>query len=327
MITAKKLTKRFSDKSVVHDLSFDIEKGEVLGFLGPNGAGKTTTMRMLTCYFPPTSGSATVAGFDVQTESMQVRKNIGYLPEQVPLYPEMTALEYVDFAASAKGVPSKLRKQYVGEALDRCNLSAVSNQLVGTLSRGFRQRVGLAQAIVNQPKVLILDEPTVGLDPAQIRDIRSLIKSLAESSTVILSTHILPEVEALCKRVIIISKGHICAIDTPANLNRSLQGVTTVQMQIDGAATAEVLEAVTRVQGVRKAENPMPGQFRLEIEGNQDPRAELSRLVVGKGWNLLELTNSALSLEDIFLSIVKEDAGAEDSTVSPAEALSIGGQA
>ncbi|CAN0359891.1 unnamed protein product, partial [Phaeothamnion confervicola] len=269
---------------------------------------------MLTCYFPPTSGSANVAGFDVQTESMQVRRNIGYLPEQVPLYPEMTALEYVDFAAAAKGVPSKLRKQYVGEALDRCNLSAVSNQLVGTLSRGFRQRVGLAQAIVNQPKVLILDEPTVGLDPAQIRDIRSLIKSLAESSTVILSTHILPEVEALCKRVIIIAKGRIRAIDTPANLNRSLQGVTTVQMHIGGADNNEVIQAVTQVKGVRKAENPLPGQFRMEVDGSEDPRAELSRLVVNKGWELLELTNTALSLEDIFLSIVQQDAPADEAS-------------
>ena len=307
MISASKLTKRFGERLVVDNLSFELEQGEVLGFLGPNGAGKTTTMRILTCYFPPTAGTASVAGFDVQTDSMQVRKCIGYLPEQVPLYPEMTAREYVEFTAAAKGVAHVDRKRFVDEALGRCNLAQVENQLVGTLSRGFRQRVGLAQAIVNQPKVLILDEPTVGLDPAQIRDIRELIKFLAESSTVILSTHILPEVEAICKRVIILNHGQIRAIDTPANLNASLSGTSTLNLQIKGATHAQVEEAVTRVKGVRRAANPMPDHYRLEIDTHEDPRAELSRLVVGQGWDLLDLRLESLSLEDIFLSVVRED--------------------
>jgi len=308
MISALKLSKQFGDRLVVDELSFELEKGEVLGFLGPNGAGKTTTMRILTCYFPPTSGTAKVAGFDVQTESMQVRKCIGYLPEQVPIYPEMTAREFVDFAAAAKGVPHVDRKRFVTEALGHCNLTKVENQLVGTLSRGFRQRVGLAQAIVNQPKVIILDEPTVGLDPEQIADIRELIKELAQRATVILSTHILPEVEAICKRVIIISKGRIRAIDTPANLNASLRGTSTIHLQVTGASATDVREAVNKIKGVQRTETPLPDHFRLEVDATEDPRAELSRLIVGKGWDLLDLRQEKLSLEDIFLSIVRDDA-------------------
>ncbi len=306
MITANNLCKEFDGRKAVQSLSFHLEKGEVFGFLGPNGAGKTTTMRMLTCYFPPSDGNATVAGFDIQKDSIQVRRNIGYLPENVPLYPDMTALESVDFAASAKGVPGRDRNKWVDEALSRCNLTKVQDQLVGTLSRGFRQRVGLAQAIVNKPKVLILDEPTVGLDPAQIRDIRELIKSLAENSTVILSTHILPEVEAMCGRVMILANGKMQAIDTLANLKASLSGTSVVNLTLNGANLEELRTALSPIEGLRNIEPTLPGSFSIQVETGQEIRPELSRIIVNKGWDLLSISQGGMSTEDIFLQVVRD---------------------
>lgn len=306
MITASKLTKRFGDKLAVDSLSFEMAAGEVLGFLGPNAAGKTTTMRMLTCFFPPTSGTATVAGFDIYNDSRKIRQNIGYLPEHVPLHPEMTAREFVNFAAEAKGVPHGDRSRYVSEALSRCNLNNVADQLIAQLSRGYRQRVGLAQAIVNKPKVLILDEPTVGLDPAQILDIRSLIRELAANSTVLLSTHILPEVEAICSRVIIISNGKIRALDTPQNLTQSLSSTQRLQLEVQGASDAELSEQLLRIDGVVSAE-PEGANYHIEVSKEKEVRPEIARMVVEKGWKLMTLHHVNMKLEDIFLRIVTNE--------------------
>ncbi|MCA9792791.1 MAG: ATP-binding cassette domain-containing protein [Candidatus Eremiobacteraeota bacterium] len=307
MIAADKLTKVFGDKVAVDGLTFEVDKGEILGFLGPNAAGKTTTMRMLTGYFPPTSGTARIAGHDVSDESIDVRRNVGYLPEHVPLYHEMTPYEFLTFAAAAKGIPGGERDKAVKLALGRCNLGPVENQLIGTISRGFKQRVGLAQAIVNNPKVLILDEPTVGLDPAQIRDIRELIRELAESSTVILSTHILPEVSATCSRVIIIAEGKIKAIDTPRNLTSSLQGMARILVRVgtDSDKVPSVLGAVEGINEVRRVEGNL---YEVESDTGVDVRAELARTVIAQEWDLLELTPQSLSLEDIFLKIVRKEA-------------------
>jgi len=328
MISASKLTKRFGDKLAVDALSFEMTAGEVLGFLGPNGAGKTTTMRMLTCYFPPSSGTATVAGFDIYNDSKKIRQNIGYLPELVPLHPEMTPREFVGFAAAAKGVPHADRRRFVEEALDRCNLGTVSNQLISQLSRGYRQRVGLAQAIVNKPKVLILDEPTVGLDPAQILDIRTLIRDIAQHSTVLLSTHILPEVEAICSRVIIISGGKIRALDTPENLTRSLSSTQRILVEIAQADENEVRSQLSKLPGVAEVQSSGPNAFHVETPRDQDPRPEIARLVVEKGWGLLTLQNLSMKLEDIFLKVVTKEAPAqaeEPAPSEPQEEVAVGG--
>lgn len=311
MITADRLTKRFGDRTVVDAVTFEVEKGEILGFLGPNAAGKTTTMKMLTCYFPPTSGSARVAGFDVVEESLQVRRNIGFLPENVPLYTEMSVREYLEFAAAAKGVPHVDRKAAVNRALERCNLVEVEEQLIGTISRGYRQRVGLGQAIINEPPVLILDEPTVGLDPAQIRDIRELIKELGRTSTVILSTHILPEVSLTCNRVIIIDRGVIREVDTPENLTAKLQRVNSVRLQVDGPIE-EVRSTLRAMQGIENV--TLDGEpkgnlatWRVDAARGIEVRGELSRAVVQKGWTLYEIHADQLSLEQIFLNVVQRE--------------------
>lgn len=314
MITADRLTKRFGDRTVVDSVTFQVEKGEILGFLGPNAAGKTTTMKMLTCYFPPSGGTARVNGFDVVEESLQVRRHIGFLPENVPLYTEMTVREYLEFAAAAKAVPHADRKSAVVSALDRCNLGEVEGQLIGTISRGFRQRVGLAQAIINNPPVLILDEPTVGLDPAQIRDIRELIKELGKSSTIILSTHILPEVSLTCHRVIILHRGRIQEVDTPENLTAKLRTENSVRLQV-GGPVGEIRETLLQVEGVRNValvgDGKAPaGTFRIDFPRDRDVRGELARCVVQKGWDLLELHSDTVSLEEIFLNVVQREAEA-----------------
>ncbi len=306
MISAHKLTKVFGGKVAVDGLTFEVEQGEILGFLGPNAAGKTTTMRMLTGYFPPTSGSATVAGFDVSSDSMKVRREIGYLPEHVPLYPEMTVTEFLNFAAAAKGIPASERDKAVKLALGRCNLHPVANQLINTISRGFKQRVGLGQAIVNQPKVLILDEPTVGLDPAQIRDIRELIRELGQSSTVILSTHILPEVSATCSRVIIINKGKVEAMDTPENLTASLEGNSKFRLRLD-KVEGDPVEVLANVEGVRDVKKIDRDVFEVQGDASADVGPELARAVVAKEWDLKEMSPQTLSLEDIFLKVVKKE--------------------
>ena len=304
MIDVQNLTKSYGTRVALDDLSFDVQKGEILGFLGPNGAGKTTTMRILTGFMPATSGKATVAGFDVFEQSLEARKRIGYLPESVPLYPEMTVWSYLNFMAELRGV--KDREDHVEDVMEAVQISDRENQLIGKLSRGYRQRVGIAQALVHDPDVLILDEPTVGLDPKQIIEVRDLIKSLGGDRTVVLSTHILPEVQQICSRVLIINKGHIVAEDTPEHLTASLQGTERIHLQVrTPAADAEALLA--KVDKVLTVKANADGEFDIECALGADRREEIARLVVNKGWGLLELRPVRLSLEDIFLQLTTED--------------------
>src|SRR3984893_17386185 len=248
MITVTELTKKYARHTAVDHVSFEVQKGQIVGFLGPNGAGKTTTMRILTCFMPPSSGTATVAGFDVLDQPMEVKKPSGYRPEVPPLYPEMETAEYLKFVGQLKGLSGAELQKRIDYVCERCSVADVRNKLLGKLSKGYRQRVGLAQAIIHNPDVLVLDEPTAGLDPKQINETRDLIKSLAGSHTIILSTHILPEVEQTCQRVVIINKGHVVAIDTPDNLTARLRGSETMYLQVD-AGGADASQALGRVMG------------------------------------------------------------------------------
>ena len=316
MITVNELTKRYARTTAVDHISFAIEKGQIVGFLGPNGAGKTTTMRMLTCFMPPTSGSATVAGFDVLEEPMEVKKRIGYLPETPPLYPEMRTGEYLAFVGSLKGLSGAQLKERVDYVCDRCAVADVRGKLLGKLSKGYRQRVGLAQAIIHNPDVLILDEPTAGLDPKQINETRDLIKSLAGDHTIILSTHILPEVEQTCEKVIIISKGKLVATDSVNNLQKRASGAESVVMEIagrNGALDSKLVQArLEKIPGVSKVLLKETKQARssFEVETKKDHfvRGDLARAVVEAGWDLDELRPSAVSLEEIFLQLTGDQA-------------------
>ena len=310
MIEVQHITKRYGRVTAVDDVSFRVERGEVLGFLGPNGAGKTTTMRILTGYMPPTSGKALVAGHDVIDQPLDAKRRTGYLPESPPLYPEMTVRDYLAFVARIKGVPKAERTKRVAWAMERTRVADMAARHCGKLSKGYRQRVGLAQAILHNPDVLILDEPTAGLDPKQILETRDLIKSLAGDHTVILSTHILPEVSQTCSRVVIINKGRVVAIDTPDNLTARLQGAETLYLQVD-AAGADVASALRLVPGVTSvaAAGTQGGHesFEVESERGRDVRRELARAVVGHGWGLLELRSTRMSLEEIFLQLTTEE--------------------
>ncbi len=311
MIKVEGLTKRYARTIAVDNISFEVQKGQIVGFLGPNGAGKTTTMRVLTCFLPPTSGTANVAGFDVIESPLEVKKRIGYLPESPPVYPEMEVVEYLEFVGSLKGLGGADRKRRVDEVMDRCSVADVRNKLIGKLSKGYRQRVGLAQAIIHNPDVLVLDEPTAGLDPKQILETRDLIKKLAGDHTIILSTHILPEVEATCERVVIISKGKLVATDTVSNLTRRLQGADMVLLEVDGGDgaldSAAVQRRLEQVAGVSRVvfRDTRDTRSRFEIEALQGRaiRADLARAVVESGWNLHELHAAALSLEEVFLEL------------------------
>lgn len=309
MISVKKLTKTFGNKTAVRDLTFDLEGGEILGFLGPNGAGKTTTMRILTGFFPPTSGTATICGVDVVEKPLEVRSLVGYLPEHVPLYHEMTVREFLKFAASAKKVPKSERKQAIEETIDRCNLGSVADQLIGTISRGYKQRVGLGQAIINKPKVLILDEPTVGLDPTQVRDIRALLRELGKDATVILSSHILSEVQQMCSRVVIISDGEMQAMDTPANLTAAMQGETRIDLRLAGADDEEIRRKLGEVESVSSVTRLDRGHYQVLSEGGQGENLAptIASTVVGQGWDLLELKAQTANLEDIFIQLVEAE--------------------
>ena len=326
MIEVQHLTKRFGRVTAVDDVSFRVERGEILGFLGPNGAGKTTTMRVLTGYMPATEGRTLVAGFDVFEQPIEAKRRTGYLPETPPLYPEMTVREYLTFVARLKAVPSAERTRRVGAVMDRTRVSEVADRHCGKLSKGYRQRVGLAQALIHNPDVLILDEPTAGLDPKQIIETRQLIKNLAGDHTIILSTHILPEVSQTCQRVVIINKGKVVAIDTPANLTSRLRGSETLYVQIDGGGAA-VDSALAEVPGVTKVTEAdrHDGLVGYEVESTRgrDVRRDLARAVVTQGWGLLELRPVRMSLEDIFLSLTTEEAPVETSqivdTSQPAE--------
>lgn len=315
MIKVEGLTKRYARTVAVNDVSFEVTRGQIVGFLGPNGAGKTTTMRVLTCFLPPTSGRAEVAGYDVTAQPMEVKKRIGYLPETPPLYPEMEVVEYLNFVGRLKGVAKSDLTRRVAEVSERCRVADVSTKLISKLSKGYRQRVGLAQAIIHNPDVLILDEPTAGLDPKQIIETRQLIKELAGEHTIILSTHILPEVEQTCEKVIIINRGAVVATDTVENLTHRLRGAEAVAVEIsagDGASAAQVQQKLEQVSGVSRVvpRDAKDGRMRFEIESLQGRhvRPDIARAVVDARWNLHELHAVAFSLEEIFLQLTSADA-------------------
>jgi ABC-2 type transport system ATP-binding protein len=307
MIEVRNLTKQYGPVTAIQDVSFNVAPGDIVGFLGPNGAGKSTTMRILSCFMPASSGVARVAGFDVFRESMQVRQRIGYLPESVPLYSDLRVAAYLDFVAEVKGVPRAQRKGRVGEAMERCQIADRRNWLIKNLSKGYRQRVGLAQAIVNDPAVLILDEPTIGLDPQQIAEIRALIKSLAGNHTVILSTHILPEVSMVCSSVIIINRGSIVAQGPIENLVERFFPTSRVHVEIDGPNDA-VRERLSAISGVTSVHDGLTGTgtgaFVVESARDHDVRGEIFRLAAQQKWELRELRRVGMTLEEVFMRIV-----------------------
>ena len=323
MIEVQHVSKRYGRVTAVDDVSFRVEPGEILGFLGPNGAGKTTTMRILTGYMPASEGRATVAGYDVFTHPIEAKRRTGYLPETPPLYPDMTVREYLDFVARIKGVPSGERRTRVDTVMQRTHVDDMASRHCGKLSKGYRQRVGLAQAIIHNPDVLILDEPTAGLDPKQIIETRDLIRSLAGNHTIVLSTHILPEVAQTCQRVVIINKGRVVAVDTPDNLTARLRGAETLYVQVDaaGADPAAALAAVPGVTRVAPADQrPTPGAFEVESERGRDVRRELAHTIVTRGWGLLELRPMRMSLEEVFLQVTTEELPPETHALSEGEA-------
>jgi ABC-2 type transport system ATP-binding protein len=312
LIEVQDLTKTFGERTAVDHISFAVNKGEILGFLGPNGAGKTTTMRMLTSFMPATSGTARIAGFDVFDNSLEVRRHIGYLPENPPVYPDMTVESYLDFVARIKGVPAEKRAQRVTDALEKTNITDKRDELIKRLSRGYKQRVGLAQALVHDPDVIILDEPTVGLDPKQIIEVRHLIKNLAGNHTIVLSTHILPEVSMTCDRVVIINKGKIAAVDTPQNLTSQLKGGQRIRVEVQ-ASEQPLREVLTQIPGASRVQieaAPLTGHVLATIEAaeGKDIRSAIAARIVEKGWPLFELKGVSLSLEDIFLELTTDDA-------------------
>ncbi len=318
MIEVENLTKRYGRAVAVDGISFKVQRGEILGFLGPNGAGKTTTMRILTCNLPPTEGKAWVAGYDVFEDPLEVKKRVGYIPETPPLYPDMDVQSFLEFCARIKGLPAGERQTRIDEAMEKCRIGDVRGKLIGRLSKGYRQRVGLAQAILANPDVLILDEPTAGLDPKQIIETRELIKGLGGSHTIILSTHILPEVEMTCGRVVIIAKGRVVAEDTPHNLTHRLKGAATLRLEARGGQPGELAEAVKLVPGVAavRAEARDGGTaLFVDAESGRDLRAELARCVVQKGFDLLGLQPVGMSLEEIFLHLTTAEPA---STAAPA---------
>jgi ABC-2 type transport system ATP-binding protein len=310
VIEVQHLTKRYGRFTAVEDLSFRVERGEILGFLGPNGAGKTTTMRILTGYMPATEGKASVAGFDVFDQPIEAKRRTGYLPETPPLYPDMSVAEYLDFVARIKGVAPGERRDRIRRTMERTRIADMANRLCANLSKGYRQRVGLAQALIHNPDVLILDEPTAGLDPKQIIETRELIKELAGTHTIVLSTHILPEVSQTCQRVVIINRGKVVAVDTPDNLTRRLRGSETLYVQIDAGnddarGILRHVDGVTRVSESDRRENIVG--FEVESEHGHDIRRDLARAVIANNWGLLELRPMRMSLEEIFLSLTTEE--------------------
>jgi len=314
MIEVEKLTKVFVDTPVVDEISFFVPEGQVLGFLGPNGAGKTTAMRMITAFLPPTAGRIVVAGEDLDKDPVALRRKVGYLPENVPLYPELRVDEYLRFRADVEEVPRSQQKAKLDYVVERCLLGEVCRQVIGTLSKGFRQRVGLAGALIHQPPVLILDEPTVGLDPNQIIKVRELITELGKDHTVVLSTHILPEVEQVCERVFIIDRGRIVADGTPDALRTRLVGNPTVSLELK-AANDTAREALAALPGVAAVHNDGGTRFKVEHAADTDPREAIFGLAVARGWTLLALTPDRATLEDVFVRLTTR----EDATGAAAE--------
>ena len=309
-IEVANLTKRYDALTALADVSFQVQPGEVMGFLGPNGAGKTTTLRILTGLIAPTSGSVRIDGLDVESRSLEVRRRIGYLPEIVALYPELRVQEYLAYRATIKGVGRSLRRSRVAEAMERCAVTDVRRQLIGRLSKGYRQRVALADCLLGRPTILILDEPTVGLDPHQIRQTRELITALGRDATVLLSTHILPEVEMICQRVTIIDKGRIIAVDTPARLRQRLQGTQVIRVQLHGEPAA-IEPALRQLPGVARvsAQGRADGfaAFELEAASGADLREAIFRLAVERQWTLRELSQIQVSLEDVFIHLTTKE--------------------
>lgn len=323
MIEVVHLGKRYGEIVAIDDVNFSVAKGEILAFLGPNGAGKTTTMRILTCFMPATSGTAKVAGFDIFESPMEVKRRIGYLPDNPPLYPEMTVSEYLQFVAKIKGVPNQRIKAALASALEKCNLGDVARRLIGNLSRGYRQRVGLAQAMIHNPDVLILDEPTVGLDPKQIIEIRELIKGLGGEHTIVLSTHILPEATAVSQKVVIINRGRIVAVDSQERLSAQVRKSEKISVRVRRGEAVDP-EKIVSIEGVQQilpqpAQPSMNGEgvFIVESELGRDIREELSKRVVECGWGLLEMKPLAVSLEEVFLQLTTEEKGVEEAAAAP----------
>jgi ABC-2 type transport system ATP-binding protein len=308
MIRVTELSKYFGVRQAVDKISFEARQGEILGFLGPNGAGKTTTMRMLTGYMPPSSGSATIAGFDIVKESLDVRKRVGYLPETVPLYTDMTIFDYLKFMADLRHLPKA--EDAILETLEMVGLLDRAEGYIGNLSKGMRQRVGLAQALLHKPEVLILDEPTIGLDPAQIIEVRKLIREIGKERTVLLSTHILSEAQQICDRILIINKGKIVVEDTPENLQSRLTGAERVQLRVRGEAD-ELANKISKLKGIQEAKTPAEGVVEFQFAPGKDMRPEVARLTIEAKYDLLEMRPINLSLEEIFLELTREDVPAE----------------
>ncbi|MBK8616221.1 MAG: ATP-binding cassette domain-containing protein [Anaerolineales bacterium] len=304
MIKVSGLTKDYGARRAIHNLSFDAQQGEIVGFLGPNGAGKTTTMRILTGYMPPTDGEAIVAGYDVVEESLEVRKRVGYLPETVPLYTDMVVFDYLKFMGDLRRIPNV--EDRVDEVLDRVGLSDRANGYIGNLSKGMRQRVGLAQALMHRPEVLILDEPTIGLDPGQVVEVRELIREIGKERTVLLSTHLLNEAQNICDRVLIINKGKIVAEDTTENLQARLIGAERVMLRVRGEAD-ELAKTVKLVKGVQGVETKEDGSVEFEFASGKDVRPEVAKQVINSGYDLIELRPLGMSLEEIFLELTGSD--------------------
>src|SRR5437867_4723887 len=315
MIKVENLTKRYAGVTALGGVSFEVQPGEIVGFLGPNGAGKSTTMRILTGFIPASAGRASVAGFDVFEDSLEVRRHIGYMPENNPLYVDMRVNEYLKFRARLKGVPRSERRERLDEVLHQCGLADVSRRVIGQLSKGYRQRVGLADALLAEPDLLILDEPTIGLDPVQIRQVRQLIKDLGKRHTILLSSHILPEVEMTCNRVIIIHHGRILASDTPENLVRRLHAGGFINVEVRGP-DSEVQTKLREVEGVDSIECRMSedGLMRVTVQpkADADPREAIYKLAAASGWTLRELSRSRTTLEDIFVQVTREEDEAEE---------------
>lgn len=315
MIKVEGLTKRYAGVTALQDVTFSVGRGEIVGFLGPNGAGKSTTMRILTGFLPPTSGRVEVAGWDVFEHSLEVRRHVGYMPENNPLYEDMRVIEYLRFRARLKGVPRAQRKERIDECMERTGVQDVRRRVIGQLSKGYRQRVGLADALLGDPDLLILDEPTIGLDPVQIRQVRQLIKELGQRHTILLSTHILPEVEMTCNRVLIIHRGKILASDTPDNLMKRLHSGSAIHVEVSATPEAAV-ETLRKAPGVAEVQvdEHRDGYARLTIwpRGEADPRVEIYRAVAAARWDLRELTRARTTLEDVFVQVTREEDEAEE---------------
>ncbi len=304
MIQVEHLTKKYGSFTAVDDISFQVDKGEIVGFLGPNGAGKSTTMKILTSYLPATSGRASIAGYDVFTQSIEARRRLGYLPENTPLYPDMKVAEYLRYRAALKGVPSSKVRERVGDVLELCQIADREKQLIGALSKGYRQRVGLADALVHDPDLLILDEPTIGLDPNQIRTVRELIKSLALKRTVLISTHILPEVEIMCSRVVVIHRGKIRASDTAENLLKNHRSVGELRLEARaGEGATAALRSISGVKDVTETKDGDWNIFKLRLDANARPGEEILRLAREKNWPVRELHQKSATLEDVFADL------------------------